>query len=190
MPRNHSSLRRYAKRIVRTIDRLALGWLVRLLYPKYKRRPEYKLNYFILTRYAILQKIIGFNRRVPWPVHFTSVVLAPEKITKGRDCDPGDNLNNYIQAFNGIEFGEFIELGPGVKIISANHSDEDMLVPAKGPPIRIGSNVWLGADVIVLPGVTIGDNVTVGAGSVVTRDLPQNCVAAGNPCRVLRTKTS
>ena len=53
-------------------------------------------------------------------------------------------------------------------------------------PVHIGRNCWLGTGVIVLPGVTIGDNVVVGAGSIVTKDLPDNVVAVGNPCRVLR----
>lgn len=53
-------------------------------------------------------------------------------------------------------------------------------------PIHIGSNCWIGAGVIILPGITIGDNVVIGAGSVVTKDLPSNVVAVGNPCRVLR----
>ena len=53
-------------------------------------------------------------------------------------------------------------------------------------PVRIGRNCWLGAGVIIVPGVTIGDNVVIGAGSVVTKDIPDNVVAVGNPCRVLR----
>ena len=53
-------------------------------------------------------------------------------------------------------------------------------------PIHIGRNCWLGAGVIVLPGVTIGDNSVIGAGSVVTKDIPANVVAVGNPCRVIR----
>lgn len=53
-------------------------------------------------------------------------------------------------------------------------------------PVRIGKNCWLGAGVTVLPGVTIGDNTVVGAGSLVTRDLPANVVAVGSPCRVIR----
>ena len=53
-------------------------------------------------------------------------------------------------------------------------------------PIHIGKNCWLGAGVIVLPGVTIGDNTVIGAGSVVTKDIPANVVAVGNPCKVLR----
>ena len=53
-------------------------------------------------------------------------------------------------------------------------------------PVHIGSNCWLGAGVIVMPGVTIGDNTVIGAGSIVTRDIPSNVVAVGNPCRVMR----
>ena len=53
-------------------------------------------------------------------------------------------------------------------------------------PVHKGKNVWLGAGVIVLPGVTIGDNSVIGAGSVVTKDIPANVIAVGNPCRVLR----
>lgn len=53
-------------------------------------------------------------------------------------------------------------------------------------PIRIGRNCWLGAGVIVVPGVTVGDDTVIGAGSVVTKDIPANVVAVGNPCRVLR----
>ena len=52
--------------------------------------------------------------------------------------------------------------------------------------VRIGKNCWLGANVVICPGVTVGDNSVIGAGSVVTRDIPENSVAAGNPCRVLR----
>ncbi len=54
-------------------------------------------------------------------------------------------------------------------------------------PIKVGDNVWIGGNVIVLPGVTIGDNTVIGAGSVVTKDVPSNVLAVGNPCRVIRT---
>ena len=53
-------------------------------------------------------------------------------------------------------------------------------------PVRIGSNVWIGAGAVILPGVTIGDNTVIGAGSIVTHDIPADCVAVGNPCRVVR----
>ena len=53
-------------------------------------------------------------------------------------------------------------------------------------PVTIGNNVWIGGSVTILPGVTIGDNVTIGAGSVVVRDIPSDCVAAGNPCKKIK----
>ena len=53
-------------------------------------------------------------------------------------------------------------------------------------PIKVGNNVWIGGNVVVLPGVTIGNNVTIGAGAVVTHDVPDNVVAAGNPCKVIK----
>ena len=56
-------------------------------------------------------------------------------------------------------------------------------------PVTVGNNCWFGANVVVCPGVTIGDNVVIGAGSVVTRDIPANSFAAGNPCRVIREIT-
>jgi len=88
-----------------------------------------------------------------------------------------------------IYVGDNTMFGPNVTLATAGHPIEPSL-RRKGlqynMPVRIGSNCWLGAGVIVLPGVTIGDNTVVGAGSVVTRDLPANVVAVGNPCRVLR----
>ncbi len=56
-------------------------------------------------------------------------------------------------------------------------------------PITVGNNVWFGGNVVVLPGVTIADNVVIGAGSVVTKDIPANVIAVGNPCKVLREIT-
>ena len=62
----------------------------------------------------------------------------------------------------------------------------DRFCKTQTAPVIIGNNVWIGGNVNVLPGVTIGDNVVIGAGSVVTKDIPANCVAVGNPCRVIR----
>ncbi len=88
-----------------------------------------------------------------------------------------------------IYVGDYTMFGPNVTVATAGHP----ILPSlreKGyqynAPVHIGRNCWLGAGVVVLPGVTIGDNVVVGAGSVVTKDLPSNVVAVGNPCRVLR----
>lgn len=89
-----------------------------------------------------------------------------------------------------ITIGDDVQIGPNVQLLTATHPIEP------GPrrdkwegsrPITIKNNVWLGGGVIVLPGVTIGENTVVGAGAVVTKDLPANVVAVGNPARVVRT---
>lgn len=99
------------------------------------------------------------------------------------------NFNLTLVDDTHIYVGDYTMIGPNVTIASAGHPIDPELRRQGyqyNIPVRIGSNCWLGAGVIVLPGVTIGDNVVVGAGSVVTRDLPSNVVAVGNPCRVLR----
>lgn len=99
------------------------------------------------------------------------------------------NFNLTLVDDTHIYVGDYTMIGPNVTIASAGHP----ILPElreKGyqynMPVHIGKNCWLGAGVIILPGITIGDNVVVGAGSVVTKDLPSNVVAVGNPCRVLR----
>lgn len=94
----------------------------------------------------------------------------------------------YINGINGITFGDNIYIGPGVKIISANHSETDYQAHVTGQPIRIGDNVWIGANAVILPGVEIGSNVIVGAGSVVTKNVPNDCVIGGNPAKEIRRK--
>jgi maltose O-acetyltransferase len=88
-----------------------------------------------------------------------------------------------------VRIGDNVMLGPAVQIYAAYHP-VDPAVRLAGPelaaPVVIGSNVWIGGAAIICPGVTIGDNTTIGAGSVVVKDIPANVVAAGNPCRVLR----
>lgn len=172
------------------IDFLIFGWIIKLFYPQYYRpKYGYQRYYILFFHYIIPQFFLRLNPKVQWPVHFTSKVLAPNKIQKGILCDPGDNLNNYIQANNGIVFGNNIELGPGVSIISSNHSFENLREHVKSEPIIIGNNVWIGANATILPEVKIGDNVVIGANSVVTKDIPSNSIAVGNPCKVVQEKT-
>lgn len=99
------------------------------------------------------------------------------------------NFNLTLVDDTHIHIGDYTMLGPNVVLATAGHP----ILPEMreralqfNMPVRIGRNCWLGAGVIVLPGVTIGDNSVIGAGSVVTRDIPAGVVAAGNPCRVLR----
>ena len=89
-----------------------------------------------------------------------------------------------------IEIGDDVQIGPNVQLLTATHPIDPSPRQAKwesSRPIAISDNVWLGGGVIVCPGVTIGKNAVVGAGAVVTKDLPANVVAVGNPARVVRT---
>jgi acetyltransferase-like isoleucine patch superfamily enzyme len=171
------------------LDFFFFGWFINLFYPLYFRpKYGYQRYYILFFHYFIPQKIYRLNPKVKWPVHYTSRVIAPNNIQKGILCDPGDNINNYIQANNGIIFGNNIELAPGVSIISSNHETTNLSKHVEGKPIIIGNNVWIGANTTVLPEVTIGNNVTIGANSVVTKDIASNSIAVGNPCKVIKKK--
>ena len=99
------------------------------------------------------------------------------------------NFNLTLVDDTHIYVGDDTMFGPNVVIATGGHP----LLPQlreKGyqynAPVRIGKNCWIGAGVIIVPGITVGDNVVIGAGSVVTKDIPSNVLAVGNPCRVLR----
>lgn len=118
-------------------------------------------------------------------------------------CDYGSNIYagkrlymNFgcvILDCNTVHIGDDVLCAPYVQIYTAFHPTEPQLRITKrelAAPVRIGNNVWIGGSAIIGPGVTIGDNTTIGAGSVVVKSIPANVVAAGNPCRVLRSLES
>ena len=120
-------------------------------------------------------------------------VKPPFYCDYGCHITAGNNLYiNYdctILDCNRVDLGNNVLLAPKVQIYTAYHpTDPEIRLTGKeyAAPVIIGDNVWLGGGVIVCPGVKIGKNVTIGAGSVVTKDLPDNVVAAGNPCRVVK----
>ena len=99
------------------------------------------------------------------------------------------NFNLTLVDDTHIYVGDNTMFGPNVVVATAGHPVLPELREKIGQfniPVHIGKNCWLGAGVVVLPGVNIGDGSVIGAGSVVTRDIPANVVAVGNPCRVLR----
>ena len=99
------------------------------------------------------------------------------------------NFNLTMVDDSAIYVGDYTMIGPNVTLSTGGHPILPELREKAyqfNQPIHIGRNVWLGAGVIVLPGVTIGDNSVIGAGSVVTKDIPANVVAMGTPCRVVR----
>ncbi|WP_300286583.1 sugar O-acetyltransferase [uncultured Alistipes sp.] len=102
------------------------------------------------------------------------------------------NFNANFVDDGDIFIGDDTMIGPNVSVITALHPVSPRLRAAKiqyNKPVRIGRNVWLGAGAIILPGVTVGDNSIVGAGSVVTRDVEENTIVVGNPAHVLRKIT-
>ena len=91
-----------------------------------------------------------------------------------------------------VTIGSHTLLGPNVGLYAANHAtdaNERINGGCYGKPIHIGKNVWLGGDVKVLPGVSIGDKTIIGTGSIVTKDIPANVIAVGNPCKVIKEIT-
>lgn len=88
-----------------------------------------------------------------------------------------------------VKIGDYTMIGPGTHIYTACHSlnaKERREFLEWGKPVTIGDNVWIGGHCTILPGVTIGDNTVIGAGSVVTKDIPAHVIAAGNPCHIIR----
>ena len=127
---------------------------------------------------------VGENCYIEPPLHSN---FGGHHVHLGRNVYANFNLTLVDDTH--IYIGDCTMMGPNVTIATAGHPVLPEL-REKGyqynVPVHIGRNCWLGAGVIVLPGVTIGDNTVIGAGSVVTRDIPANVVAVGSPCRVLR----
>ncbi|WP_164102435.1 sugar O-acetyltransferase [Candidatus Laterigemmans baculatus] len=113
-------------------------------------------------------------------------------------CDYGSNIylgervyfnfNCIVLDVCPVHIGSFTFFGPAVQIYTATHPMDAKLRRHQefGKPVSIGSDVWVGGGAILCPGVTIGDRTVIGAGSVVTREMPAGVFAAGNPCRVIR----
>ncbi len=106
--------------------------------------------------------------------------------------DVGFNYGVYVNAYGGLKIGDKSLVGPCSTIHTANHeTDPNKPLQEQGwikQPVTIGKWVWIGMSVAILPGVTIGDGAIVGAGSVVTKDIPPWTVAVGNPCKVIKQR--
>lgn len=137
----------------------------------------------------LLKEILGATGKRIW-------VEAPFHCDYGWNITVGDNFyanyNLTILDVGKVTIGNNVQLAPNVGIYTAGHP----LHPESrntgyeyGLPITIGDNVWIGGNAVILPGVSIGNNAVIGAGSVVTRDIPGDTVAAGNPCKVIRKIT-
>ena len=121
-----------------------------------------------------------------------SCILLPPFYTEfGKNLKLGKrvfiNAGCHFQDNGGIEIGDNTMIGPKVTIVTLNHDlrPKERLT-ATPSPVKIGINAWIGANCTILPGVTIGDNCVIGAGSVVVKSIPQNAIAVGNPAKVTK----
>lgn len=170
----------------------------------------YNANYdeeLIQERITVKDKCFEYNNIKPSNIKYRNKliknILGKTKnkfiIEQPFMCDYGYNIkigenfyanhNLIILDGNTVEFGDNVFIAPNCSFYTAGHP-LDFSIRNEGleyaKPIKVGNNVWIGGNVVVLPGVTIGDNSVIGAGSVVTKDIPSNVVAVGNPCKVIK----
>lgn len=145
---------------------------------------------------AILEELLGgigenASVGVPFYCDHGKGIFIGNDVVIGMNCTFVDNQEIHI--------GNRVMIAPNVQIYTASHPvlPQERLIEnwrensptffhTYAQPVVIGDNVWIGGGTVILPGVTIGKNTVIGAGSVVTRSIPANCVAAGNPCKVIK----
>ena len=137
-------------------------------------------------RVEIIKELFGSTKKNP-------CIMPVFNCENGLNISVGDNFfTNYnvtILDIAPVKIGDNVMIGPNVLITTVEHpislkGRRKRL--AKATPVNIGSDVWIGGNVVILPGVTVGDNVVIGAGAVVTKDIPSNSVAMGVPARVTK----
>lgn len=140
----------------------------------------------IAQRQVIIKKIVGKTKEI---FHIEPNFYCDY----GYNIELGDNFysnhNLVILDCAKVTFGDNVFIGPNSGFYTAEHplNAKERITGAEwAKPINVGNNVWFGGNVTVLAGVTIGDNTVIGAGSVVTKDIPSNVVAVGNPCKIIR----
>lgn len=152
-----------------------------LLYDYNQTRPTEQAKRRELLKVLLAE--VGENCYIEPPLH----------ANWGRNTHLGSNVyanfNLTLVDDTDVYIGDSVMIGPNVTIATAGHPIDPELrrkVAQFNIPVRIGNNVWIGAGAVILPGITIGDDSVIGAGSIVTKDIPAGVVAVGNPCRVLR----
>lgn len=144
---------------------------------------------------SILSELLGSKGENVW-ISAPFFVDYGENIHIGNNCEI--NMDCTFLDCNKIIIGNNCGIGPNVQIYAVTHPvhPEERLSSDNGlfsfwnsytAPVTIGNNVWIGGGSIILPGITIGDNTTIGAGSVVSKSIPSNCLAVGNPCKVIKS---
>ncbi|UXX78280.1 sugar O-acetyltransferase [Reichenbachiella carrageenanivorans] len=143
----------------------------------------------LTKRNYVIKKLLG-------KTHENFFIEPPFRCDYGYNIEIGDhfysNYNLIILDCAKVTIGHHVLIGPNVALYTAGHPlhhEKRNEEYEYALPITIGNNVWIGGNTVINPGISIGDNTVVGSGSVVTKDLPANVIAVGNPCKVLRAIT-
>lgn len=157
-----------------------------------------KLIDFILPNFIFIRLVNSFHRKISRSIlaglkrtgsniqlHRNIILHNPERVEIGDDVSIGDRV--IIMAFGGVNIGNRVMIGHDVSIITVthNHSNHIMINEMLHSPVEIADDVWIGAKTIIMPGVTLGNGVVIGAGSIVTRSIPANAIAFGAPAEVV-----
>jgi acetyltransferase-like isoleucine patch superfamily enzyme len=172
---------------MKNLEKFLAGFL-KLFFPKKYHAAVEMFGPLKIIPYFFFQSILLINYKVPWPVHWASIVSNPEKIRRKTIRPfPGFMPGQYIQAMNGVFIGANVRMAPGVKIISANHNLSNFNLHDPSDPIVIGDNCWLGSNSVILPGVKLADHIIVAAGAVVSKSIDQSDVVVGGvPAKIIK----
>jgi len=157
---------------------------------QYAKEQVFKFNSFrpneITKRNEVLKKLLGKTKS-------TFFIEPPFRCDYGYNIEIGENFySNYnliILDCAKVIIGDNVLMGPNVSIYTAGHPlhyEKRNQEYEYAFPISIGNNVWIGGNVVINPGIIIGDNSVIGSGSVITKDIPSDVIAMGNPCKILR----
>lgn len=164
--------------MLRTASAVVKGW-------------AYLLTFITGGNFVRKSRLLACGKRVK--ISPTAFFKFPEHIEIGHDTFINHLCSIWASEKAHIRIGSNVLFGPGVTIVSSNHSVEAACLireqEGEHADVTIGSDVWLGAHVVVTPGVTVGDGCVVGAGAVVTHDLPANGICVGVPARVMGYRT-
>ena len=182
-------------------ERMISGKLYSCKYPDSKREEMFDkknefLDEFNSTKYADFSKREELCRNIFAFIGTNFTINKPLHVDYGANIYIGDNFYaNYDLIMLDVapnRIGNDCMIGPRVSIYTAAHPIDSNVRNAQleyGKEVKIGSSVWIGGNTVICPGVTIGDNVVIGANSCVTKDIESDVVAAGNPCKVIRKIT-